>query len=296
MKLLCGWILCALIVTIGAASPAGASSPDSTKTQAAAPNQKVSLYPKLEISPSVTTVIFNSNIRVDASNSDVGTEVDAESDLGLEKNKIQPRIQARWRPGHKHEIEGGYQFAERNADKTLSRDISFRDTTFHVGANIHSVFNTNLLFLNYRYAFIAKERTQAGVGLGLGAFFFKVGIDALASSGGGSVSYSASDKVTVPVGSLGLYGRFLTGSRWYEEVDARLVKLRIDRFHIRYGELNAAGRYYFSHKTGIELGGGIDAVKVDIDPKFDSGSEVAGPSSQIKFSLSNVRLGFVYVP
>jgi hypothetical protein len=46
----------------------------------------------------------------------------------------------------------------------------------------------------------------------------------------------------------------------------------------------------------LELGGSGDWVKVDIDPRFHVGDADYGPSSQIKFSLSNVRIGFVWVP
>ena len=241
--------------------------------------------------------IINTDIRVDRSNgSGEGTTIDAEKDLGLSTVKPQPRIDARLRLGRKHELEGGFQWAARTGEKTLERSIIFRDTTFNLGASLDSKLTTNLLFLNYRYAFIAKERTQAGVGVGLGALFLNAELDALASAGGGGVSYSASQNFTAPVGSLGLYGRFLMGTRWYAETDARIVKLRIDRFHFRYIEANAAARYFVSHKVGLELGAGADAVKVDVDPRFDNGNQQVGPSSQIKFSLTNLRFGIVYIP
>jgi hypothetical protein len=297
MRSLRGWILCAF-ATLGCASTAVAATPDSTQTpNAAAPSHYVSLYHKWEVSPSFTAVVLNTNIRVDPSNGGgEGTTIDAEKDLGLATVKPQPRIQGRMRIGRRSELEGGYQWASRTGEKDLERTITFRDTTFNVGASLDSKLTTNLLFLNYRYAFMAKERTQLGLGVGLGALFLKAELDALASAGGGGVSYSASEDFTAPVGSLGLYGRFLHGSRWYTEADARIVKLRIDRFHFRYIEGDVAERYYLSHKVGLELGVGADAVKVDVDPRFDDGNQQVGPSSQIKFSLTNFRLGLVYIP
>jgi hypothetical protein len=302
-----------LVFTLFAAMPAAAqtASPDSTAkakppapapsaapapAPSAAPNQLVSLYNKWEISPTAAAIILNADIRVDASNGNEGTTINAQDDLGLAKVKMQPRVDARLRLGRKHELEGGFQFSQRTGDKTSQRQFNFADTTFDVGASLKTKLTTNLLFLNYRYAILAKERTQAGVGVGLGALFFKTDIDAAANAGGGGVSYSASKSVTPPVGSIGLYGRYLIGTRWSAETDARYVKLRIDRFHIRYTELNAAARYYVSRKVGLELGGSGDWVKVDIDPRFHVGDANYGPSSQIKFSLANVRVGFVYVP
>ena len=293
MRFLRAWGI--LLVSLLAPVPAIAQTPDSTKTQASPAGQLVSLYNKWEISPSLTSVILNTDIRVDASNGDFGTTIDAEDDLGLATVKLQPRIDARLRLGRKHELEGGFQLAQRTGETVLQRDIEFADTTFDVGANLKSALNTNLLFLNYRYAIVATDRTQAGVGVGLGALFFSTKIDALSSSGN-SVSYSASKSLTTPVGSLGLYGRFLIGSRWWAETDLRLIKLKVDRFDVRYLEANLAGRYYLSRTVGLELGGGLDAVNADVDPRFNVGDADYGPSSKVKFSLTNVRLGVVYVP
>ena len=303
-----GWTCSAALILIlvgtapAAAQTQPAAAPPDSAAKAkpaaapAAPNQLVSLYNKWEISPTLAGVILGSDIRVDATNGDVGTEIDAQDDLGLAKVKMQPRIDARWRMGRKHELEGGFQLSERTGEKTIQREIDFADTSFDVGADLKTSLTTNLAFLNYRYAILAKERTQAGIGLGLGALFFSTDIDALASSGGNSVSYSATKSITAPVGSLGLYGRYLIGSRWSAETDARFVKLRIDRFHIRYTELNLAGRYFVSRKVGFELGGSGDWVKVTVDPRFHVGDADYGPSSEVKFSLSNVRIGLVFVP
>jgi hypothetical protein len=297
-----GWICSAALFLIlvstapAAAQTQPAAAPPDSAAKAKAANQLVSLYNKWEISPSAAAVYLGTDIRVDASNGDIGTTINAQDDLGLSKVKIQPRIDARWRMGRKHELEGGFQFSQRTGEKSIQREIDFADTSFDAGVELKTALNTNLLFLNYRYAIIAKERTQAGIGVGLGALFFSTTLDALASAFSTTVNYSASKSVTAPVGSLGLYGRFLMGSRWSAETDARLVKLRIDRFHIRYTELNGALRYYLSRKWGLEAGGSGDWVKVDVDPRFHVGDANYGPSSQIKFSLANVRLGFVWVP
>ena len=49
-------------------------------------------------------------------------------------------------------------------------------------------------------------------------------------------------------------------------------------------------------KVGLELGAGLDAVKVDVDPRFHVGDADYGPSSKVEFSLTNVRLGVVLLP
>ena len=49
----------------------------------------------------------------------------------------------------------------------MSRTVSV-ELEFDAGLNVKSHLNTDMAFLNYRYAIITKDNTQAGVGLGRG--------------------------------------------------------------------------------------------------------------------------------
>ena len=60
---------------------------------------RATLYHKFEFSPSVTSVILNSDIRIDSDDGSIGTDVDAEDDLGLGQLTWEPRFAMRWRPG-----------------------------------------------------------------------------------------------------------------------------------------------------------------------------------------------------
>jgi hypothetical protein len=216
----------------------------------------------------------------------------------MEKTKIQPRASLRWRPGRRHEIEGGYQWARRSAEKRLSREIEFGDSIYTAGADIKSTFNTDLAFLTYRFAFMAKERTQIGAALGLGVLFLDVGLEALGTGTGPAQgrSFDVSKSVKGPLGSLGLYGRFLAGDSWQFEADVRALKISIDRFHPRVFEGGGAARYYFSTSFATELGYAVSSIKVGVDPKtLEDGSEGI-VSGEIKYSLQSVRIGVVIVP
>jgi hypothetical protein len=251
----------------------------------------VSLYDQWQVSASLTSAILNTKIRIDSERLGVGTELDAEDDLGLEKTKLQPRASFRWRPGRKHELEGGFQFAERSAEKQLERTITVGDTTFDAGADIGATLNTNQAFLTYRYAILAKERSQVGAGLGIGTIFLGAGVDAFASAANRSVTHSSEGSILAPFGALGVYGRVLSGERWQFEGDARVLKAEIDRFTAKVVDVSLAARYFTSRKFGIEAGVGSSAIDVDIAPK-DSGFF----GGHLEYSLTNVRLGVVYVP
>jgi hypothetical protein len=249
------------------------------------------LYHRLEVGASLTTVILNTNIRVDGSSGN-GTDIDAEDDLGLQSSRLEPRFAVRWRPWRRHEFEVGYQFARRSAQRVLDKDLTFGDSTFQAGADVGTKFNSDQGFFAYRFAFMAKPRTQVGLAIGGGALFLNAALDAVGS--GGQVQYSQSQKVTGPIGSIGLYGRFLSGDRWSWEAEARYVSVSIDRFTAKVAEGGGAVRYTaWSHVT-VEGGYGVSAIKVDIDPTASSGS--GSRSGRIKYSLQNVRLGVVLIP
>lgn len=256
----------------------------------AAQGPRPNLHDKLQFNASLATIILNTNIRVDGS-SGTGTDIDAEDDLGLAKDRLAPRFAVRWRPWRRHEFEVGYQFARRSSGRVLDRDITFGDSTYNVGATVDSKLNTDEAFLVYRFAFLAKPRTQVGLAMGLGAVFLDAGIGAV---GGGGAQYSQSESVTGPLGSLGLYGRFLSGDRWWWEAEARYVQVSIDRFTARVVGGGGAVRYAAWSKLLLECGYGLTGVQVDIAAAASSGS--GSRSGRIKYTLQNVRLGAVFVP
>lgn len=260
--------------------------------QACAQDPVNHLYDRFQASASGSVLWIGSDVRIDGKNGSFGTDLDVEDDLGMPDTKLQPRFSVRWKPGRKHQLELGYQFARRSASKVLERTIAIGDTTFDAGVQVNTSFGTDNAFLTYRYAFVADERKQMGVGLGLGAFFFDVGVDALAGVGSQTVSYTGGRSFVGPTAALGLFGRFRTGDRWYLEPDVRYLQVSVDRFTGKVLEGSLLAQYYVSPKVGIEGGLGIKSVEVEVDPKTDGG---LGPSlgARVKYSESQFRLGVV---
>jgi len=254
------------------------------------------LYDKYEIDFSGADVLIGPKVKVDSDNSD-GTEIDTGDVLGISRNGFEPRLAFRWRPGHRHEIEVGYLFLNRSGEKQLTRDITVKDTTFTAGLTLNSTFAADNAFLSYRYAFTAKEKTQIGAELGLGAIFFDLGIDALAgvSSGNASLSasYGASGGFTVPTLALGLYGRFRLGERWYLEADAGAIGGSIDNITVTLFQGGLAGRYFLSKRIGFEAGYGITTVKLTVDQEGSGGLFDPAFDGSIKYPFQNLRLGVI---
>jgi hypothetical protein len=255
------------------------------------------LYRKFELDLTGDLLVFSTTLRVDPTNRpELGTEVSLEGDLGSQRANFQPRGALRWRLGRRHELEAGYLRAVRSHQRQLARTISFADTSFTAGARIESSFRTSQAFLNYRYAFRARDQSQIGVALGLGAIFLRGTIDALTSTASGtdSVSYAAERKLTAPFASIGPYGRFRIGDRWYLETDIRGVYLKVSNFKASVIEGGVAARRFFSNRFGAELGYGFGFYSVRVDrPASGSGFLGIDFTGKFKYTVNGFRGGII---
>jgi hypothetical protein len=267
-------------------------------TAAAAQELDPRLYPKFEFDASGTLLVLSETIRIDP-DSGTGTEIDAEDVLGVSKTSVQPKAALRWRPGRRHELELGFLRAVRSSEKVLSRPITVGDTSFTAGLRLNNSLRTSQAFLTYRYAFRVRPTSQIGAGLGLGLVLFKFDLDAVAgtTSGGADttiVPYSSTKSFNGPTGSLGVYGRWKLGDRWYITSDLRGVYVKIQNFKAVVGEIGGAGRYFFSNTVGAELGYDLGFYKVTLDHTgSNNGFANIDFTGQIKYTVNGFRAGLV---
>ena len=254
------------------------------------------LYDRFQASASGTLLILGAKVRIDPDSGE-GTEIDVNDNLGVGSTTLQPRLALRWRPGRRHELEGGYQWAKRSGEAVLTDTLVFRDTTFAAGLRVNSTYGTSQAFLTYRYAFMAKERTQIGAALGIGLIFLRAEIAATAgaTTGGADTAiaqFSRKGDINGPTGSLGAYGRFQLGDRWYLESDLRALYLKIDNIKVGVVEAGLAGRYFLNDMVGLELGYsfGVYGVRIDGTNNF-AGIDRTG---KISYTVNGARIGGVY--
>ena len=254
------------------------------------------LYNTFELSASGTLLVLGANIRIDPDSGE-GTEIDLEDQLGIGSTTLKPRLALRWRPGRRHELEGGYQWAKRSGEAVLQDTIVFRDTVYAAGLRVNTTAGTSQAFLTYRFAFAAKEKSQLGAAVGLGIIFLRNELTATAGATAGGpdtaiVRYSRQGDFNGPSGSLGLYGRWLLGEKWYLESDLRGIYLEIENIKARVVELGAAGRYFLSDKVALEGGYNLGFYGVDITGRQNfAGIERTG---KISYTVNGWRVGGVY--
>lgn len=233
-------------------------------------------------------VHLGSKLRVDDNGQ--GTLIDIEKILGLKDSRFQPRLAGTWSFARRHEIELGYQWVRREAATTLTRDITFRDSTYRVGASVNTSFNSDQLFGTYRWAFSVSDRSEYGLSVGFGALFLDFGLAALTAGPNSARAYENRKTATEPSGSLGLYGKWRLGGSSYIGADGRGIKVAAGDLDATVWEGNFDYRYYFGSMWGGELGWGISDYSVDITKQNSSGGDRL---TQIRYNLMNWRLGLV---
>ena len=277
----------ALFVMLAALDPATARAQSE-------PNH---LYDKFQIGVFGSQVLIGPKVRVDSEDGTEGTEFSTGNVLGIDRGAFEPQFSLRWRPGRRHEIQVGYLFLSRSGEKRLSRDINVRDTTFTAGLNLNTVFGADNASLAYRYAFSAKENTQIGAQLGLGAIFFEISIDALSGAANGNdtltTSYGAGASFTGPTAALGLYGRFRLGDRWYLEANAGTIGIKIENITATVFQGGVAGRYFLSKRFGLEAGYGLSTVKIKIDKEGSGGLFDPTAEGLVRYPTQDLRLGVI---
>ena len=288
--------LAAVVALSGVSVNAAAAQSPAAQSPVATRNH---LYDRIQLTVSGTNVWLGPRIRIDATDSTPGTEVSGD-DLGLTGSTLEPRVGLRWRLGRRHELDMGYQMAAHSGERVLTDTIQVGDSTFATGLRVQTDNRADQAYFTYRFAFHARDRSQIGAALGLGAILFDLDIQAVsgATTGGPDttiVPFGIKRSVTAPTASLGLYGRWQLGDKWYLETDARVLYLEVDRIAATVIEGGAAARYFMSSRFGFELGYGLTGVKVELAPGTGSGAgnELAGV---LRYALQNLRFGVIAVP
>lgn len=259
------------------------------------------LYPRFDLDVSGTFLVLGETIRIDPQNRpELGTEIDAENVLGVSQTSFQPRATLRWRPGRRHELELGYLRVVRSGERVLVDTIAFADTSFAAGLRINSTLKTSQAFLAYRYAFRVRPKSQIGAGLALGAIFFRQELDAVAGATAGGADttiapYSQSRSLTAPTGSVGVYGRFKLGEKWYLDSDVRGVYVKIDNFKGVVVEVGVAGRRFFSKSFAAELGYSLGSYTVTVERTGGQGFLGIDLAGKIKYTVNGFRGGVVFL-
>lgn len=258
------------------------------------------MYDRFEVGVSAAAVLISSTLRLDAESNgnELGTDVDAEDDLGLSKAGLRARFAFGWRPGRRHQISANYIPITRSGSKVLEEDIVIDSITYSAGAQLDTRLRSDQLGVTWQWAFHAAERTKAGLSVGLGATFFRPRLTGIGtvSDGGQTLTDTLTFQrsLTGPSFSIGGFGEFRVGRQWYVDADLRGLYVPISNITVTILDLGGAVRYYPLDWLGIEGGYSLSQQTVEAEARTSGGVDI-GFTGRVRYLTQNIRLGLLGV-
>lgn len=196
---------------------------------------------------------IDTNVSVTANTSQtVGSDIDFERDLDMDKNEILPAVSAGARFGR---IVVGFDFfkLKRQGSVQLARDIEFDDVTYPASAQLGSSFDSDIYRLTVGYSFVSRSNLELGAAIGLHATRFDVALEGEATVGGSSVQARRREKnVLAPIPTIGAYGTYRIADRWTLNGRVDYLSLKIGDYDGRL--INAQAGVNFKVLENIDLG------------------------------------------
>ncbi len=248
------------------------------------PNQ---LYQRFRIDVGAFASFFDTNLRLDSEEfPGEGTEIDLEDDLGFDTKKFDFRAGGYLRLGRRHRITYGYYSLSRNSNVVLDEEIEFGDEIFPVDAEVQADFETRFANLGYAFSFLAREKIEVGIGLGLSAMFTKAGIAAVGSVGEDPIDLvEERTDATFPVGSLGLDVNWAPLSRMIVSGRVGGLYVSVSTIQASVGDANVGAEYFFTR--GFGAGVRFNYTKLQVEEQED-------PLLKITYRYSGLQLYGVF--
>lgn len=156
----------------------------------------------------------------------LGTFIDFEDDVGLEKTNIIGLYGFRMRMFERWLLEVEYFNLDRDNEKQIDRTIDWGNLNVPVNASVRSSFDIEDARVSVGYSFF--RRPDKEIGIGLGAHVTKIGASMSTDNFG---SQRASQSAPLPV--ITMYARIAMTDRW-------LFSVRVDRLSLDTGEVDGS--------------------------------------------------------
>jgi hypothetical protein len=148
----------------------------------------------------------DSELRVDASDGSIGTDIDLERDLGFDRNSTLPAFLLEWRPGDDWVLNAEYYGIGRDSAKTLDSEISVGDTVYPVNATVAAGFDSDIFRFTIGNRLFQRPNLEIGVAVGLHGTDFAIFIEGDASVSGSATAFrQESRSVFAPLPTIGAF-------------------------------------------------------------------------------------------
>lgn len=229
---------------------------------------------------SAGTFLLSTSTRLSANGSvsdlrpvpDIATAVDLEQDLGLRPgNRF--RVDANWRIAGRHHVRVVYFDYAAEATRSISRELTIRDTVFPVSASVTASFGTQILEAAYEYALVQRNSWDLLGTIGAHLLRFDFAASGDARSVGEALREGAESVSTeAPLPVVGLRYLWRMSPRWYLETQSQYFRASIDGYSGHIIDLRAGVNWMFSRHLGVGAGYSRFETNVDVDRRRFTGT------------------------
>lgn len=211
----------------------------------------------------ITAAQFDTEASLGVRNTNVGTSIDFEDDLGLANSTESLRIDAFWRFDRRNRIDVGYFDLTRSGSRTTTREIEWGETTFPITSTVSSYLDTQIIPVRYTHSFVAED--DLDFGLGVGVYYMELAAGLRANSLG--IGQSFDSPVPLPVVAMHASWEFLPYLQAFGTVQAFYVDLQaigeIDELRGRIVDATLGLEYELCDNAS--LGAAVNYFDMDVD-------------------------------
>jgi len=227
----------------------------------------------------------HTDLRLDRSTGQPGTDLNAEQDLGLEEKPQQFRAEMIIRMRERNRLRVDYFKLTRFGDKVLTQQVNFGDDVFDVNDRVSSLIDWRQLSLTYTRSLIYTNRFEVGLGLGIAL------LEATARGEVRARNLSEQEEGVAPFPTFALDASWRISKRWSfnargqtftantEDFDGSMSEYHAD-VQYRWRKNFAVGLGYTSLRVSLDVVSGAD---VDFPGRFKQ--DVSGPELFIRASF-----------
>jgi len=225
---------------------------------------------------------YDTQIRLDPSQTIQGTQVSAEDDLALDDSQFLVLGELTLLPGDHHLVRLSGLSARRSARTILERGLVFEDDVYFRGERVDSELNLTLFGLTYGYRFIASERAELTASFGIQVA--EVEANAVVRS---RVVRDAESGVA-PLPLVGLEGRYDFTDHW--SFEARVQYLTANIEDVDGSIMDARAAIAWRTNPHLVFGLGYRTLSIEIDSQNESTPglvkmDISGPTLFMRASL-----------
>lgn len=210
----------------------------------------------------------DSNIRIDGTNGNIGTELDFESDLGLAEREALFNASVTYLGWNRWIVGAEWFDLNRHASASLRRDVEWGNTLLPVGADVDAYFNVNIVRVFAGYELYQSDRSRAGASIGIHGAGMEAGIDArftLAEGNLGQFESEADTGAILPLPNFGLWAHHAFTERLVGTVRFDAFALEIDEYRGTLISTGASLRYRATEKFSLGAGYSFFDLEVSME-------------------------------